>query len=72
MKRAAQWAKVDFIWIRTPINQDTSVLSLIRPYEVLTSVRLEPVEKFMCFDKALLSVAEGRSTNGSNIKKPNQ
>ncbi len=37
-----------------------------------------PVERLMCFDKALLSEAEGLSiyapegTNGSNIKRSNQ
>jgi len=31
---------------------------VIRPYEDLTSVRLEPVERLMCFDSL--------STNGSN------
>jgi len=37
---------------------------LIRPVEDLTSVRLEPVERLMCFDSL--------STNGSNIIRPNQ
>ena len=32
---------------------------LIRPYEDLTSVRLEPVERLMYFDKALLSLSKG-------------
>jgi len=40
------------------------VYLLIRPYEDLTSVRLEPVERLMCFDSL--------STNGSNINRPNQ
>ena len=37
---------------------------LIRPCEVLIPVRREPVERRVCFDKL--------STNGSNIKRPNQ
>ena len=41
-----------------------SLLLLIRPYEDLTSVRLEPVERLVCFDSL--------STNGSNINRPNQ
>jgi hypothetical protein len=39
------------------------IMLLIWPYEVLTSVRLELVERLVCFDVL--------STSGSNIKEWN-
>jgi hypothetical protein len=45
---------------------------MIAIYEVLKSVYFEFVERLMCFGKVIQNIVEGFSTNGSNIKKPNQ